>query len=188
MRTFIALELPEGMRWETAALARGLASRVSGRFMARESYHVTLAFLGEIDEAAARSVIGALDEVALHCDPVELRPDGLGTFGRPRDCTLWLGLAATDALIGLARLLRGALNERGITFDGKSFRPHVTLARRASLPAAPLEGPVFPAPALAHRVTFFKSSLSSSGAVYKPLYTVELGIGEASVGCSGLLE
>lgn len=188
MRTFIALELPDRMRCEVASLAHGLSGLIPGRFMARGTYHVTLAFLGEIDEAVARAVVGALDEIAPRHGPIGLRPTGLGTFGRPRDCTLWLGIDRTGELAALAGDVRGALDERGVAFDAKPFRPHITLARRASLPATPLEGLVFPADALARRVTLFKSSLASSGAVYKPLYTISLDSGEGPGARSGRLE
>lgn len=173
MRTFIALELPEAFEDEVADLARQLSGTVSGRFMKRETYHLTLAFLGEIGEAESREVIAVLDEVAGACDAVALQPTGLGTFGRPRDCTLWLGLAQTDELMTLADELRTQLDKRGIAYDRKAFRPHITLARRAVLPKAPLEGLVFPTADAACRLTFFKSTLSQEGASYKPLYSVE---------------
>ena len=175
MRTFIALELPESFEDEVADLARQLSGMVSGRFMKRETYHLTLAFLGEIGEAESREVIAALDEVADSCAAVALRPESLGTFGRPRDCTLWLGLAQTDELMALANELRTRLDKRDIAYDRKAFHPHITLARRAVLPKAPLEGLVFPTADTAHRLTFFKSTLSQEGASYKPLYSVELG-------------
>lgn len=175
MRTFIALELPEAFEDEVADLARQLSGLVSGRFMKRETYHLTLAFLGEIGEAESREVIAALDEVAYTCDTVALRPTGLGTFGKPRDCALWLGLTQTDELMTLADELRTQLDKHGIAYDRKAFRPHITLARRAVLPKAPLEGLVFPAADTACRLTLFKSTLSQEGASYKPLYSVELG-------------
>lgn len=175
MRAFIALELPELFEDEVAALARQLRDAVDGRFMRRETYHVTLAFLGEIDEAGAREALAALDEACGAAAPVPLVADGLGTFGRPHDATLWLGLRAGDGLASLARAVRSALDARGIAYDRKAFRAHITLARRARLPKGELPALVFPAPATVARVTLFKSELAPEGATYKPLYTVELG-------------
>ena len=174
MRTFIALALPEEFEEETADLARQLSALVSGRIMPRANYHVTLAFLGETDEVASREVIGALDEVARRHGSVTLRPSGLGSFGKPRDCTLWLGLEPSRELIALADDVRDALDACGITFDRKPFRPHLTLARRAALPRAALEGLVFPREARASRLVFYKSILTQEGATYKELYAVEL--------------
>ena len=109
------------------------------RFMPRENYHVTLAFLVDIGEAEARGAMDALDEAAAAAAPIDLVPQGLGTFGRPRDATLFLALAPDPALVDLAARLRAALSARGIGFDAKAFRPHVTLARRARL-GATLDG------------------------------------------------
>lgn len=175
MRAFIALELPELFEDEVAALARQLRDAVEGRFMRRETYHVTLAFLGEIDEALARGAMEALDEACETVAPVPLVTDGLGTFGKPHDATLWLGLCGGDGLASLASAMRAALDARGISYDRKAFRAHITLARRARLPKGELPALVFPAPATATRVTLFKSELAPEGATYKPLYTVELG-------------
>ena len=74
----------------------------------------------------------------------------------------------------MAADLRRALTERGIAFDTKPFRPHITLVRRAKLPRGTLPTLDFPAPAQAKRMTFYKSTLSAEGATYKPLYSVDL--------------
>ncbi len=175
MRTFIALELPDLFEDEVASLARQLSNAVAGRFMRRETYHVTLAFLGDVDEMGARAAMAALDAACAGAAPVELAPEGLGTFGRPRDATLWLGLRPTPELTGLAEAVRTQLDARGCSYDRKAFRPHITLARRARLPEGALPGLAFPLPATARRVTLFKSTLTQEGARYKPLHTVELG-------------
>lgn len=174
VRTFIALELPELFEDEVTALARQLRDVVGGRFMRRETYHVTLAFLGEVDEACARDVMAALDEACAGRVAVGLAPDGLGTFGRPRDATLWLGLRPVPELLALAGDVRAALDARGVAYDRKTFRPHITLARRARMPQGELPVLEFPEPGRATRMTLFKSELSSEGATYKPLYTIEL--------------
>lgn len=174
MRAFIALELPYEFEDELAGCTRQLASVVSGRFMKRSTYHVTLAFLGDIDEGEARSAMDALDAACADMGPAPLSAEGLGTFGRPRDATLWLGLARSTQLMDLASRVRTELENRGIAFDAKPFLPHITLARRAHIPAGALPDLPFPLPAEATDVTLFKSILDQSGATYKPLYTVEL--------------
>lgn len=175
MRTFIALELPREFADGTAALARQLSSAVKGRFLPRENYHLTLAFMGEIGESQARDAIAALDAACAGCASVELKPEGLGHFGRPSDATLWLGVAASPELIRLCSRVREELAAAGLPFDDKPFRPHITLARRARLPQGQLPGLVFPLPEDATRVTLFKSTLTQDGPIYKALYSVELG-------------
>lgn len=174
MRAFIALELPEGFVEDVAAMARVLSAAVEGRFVPRQNYHVTLAFLGDVDEAQAREAMDAIDEACAEAAAVPMCPDGLGKFGRASDATLWMGLTPDAELTGLADRMREALGARGIGFDDKPFLPHITLARRAKLPKGALPELAFPLPCSAARVTLFKSTLSRDGAQYKPLYEIEL--------------
>ncbi len=174
MRAFIALEPPDNFVEDVVAMARILSAAVEGRFVPRQNYHVTLAFLGDIDETQTREVMDVMDEACARAAAVLMRPDGLGKFGRASDATLWLRLASGPELTDLAARLREALRSRGIEFDDKPFLPHITLARRAKLPKTPLPELAFPLPCDATRITLFKSTLCRDGAQYKPLYTVEL--------------
>ena len=87
MRAFIALELPADFADDTAAAARRLSASLEGRFLDRSTYHLTLAFLGDIDDAEASRAMDALDVACAGSAPVSLAPDGLGKFGRPADGT-----------------------------------------------------------------------------------------------------
>lgn len=178
MRTFVALDLPEQFADEVAALARTLARRVEGRFVRRETYHVTLAFLGETDEAQAARAMGALERACAGTGPVPLQPRGLGSFGRGRDATLFLDLdgraGGACSADSLAARLREELTCRGLAFDERTFRAHVTLARRARL-AGDLAHLPFPLPGLATTATLYRSYLEPEGARYKALHTVSLG-------------
>ena len=148
---------------------------VRGRFVARSTYHVTLAFLGEIGEAEARLVMDVLDTACANTTAIRLVPDGLGIYGKPVDATLLLKLAHGRDLMNLAMAVREGLRARGVSHDEKTFDPHVTLARRARVLPQALSNLVFPAESVAASVTLYKSELSQEGATYKPLYTVELG-------------
>lgn len=174
MRAFVALELPDNLAADTAALSRQLSAAVKGRFLPRGSYHLTLAFLGEIDEREAASAIDAMEAACKGLGPITLRSDGLGKFGRSQDATLWLGIASSPQLESLAARLREELSARDAPFDGKPFKAHVTLARRASLPQADLPPLAFPLDDQARRVTLFKSTLKRDAATYKPLHSIEL--------------
>ncbi len=174
MRAFVALELPEAFADEVSELARRLEAVCEGRFVPAESHHLTLAFLGEVGEAGARAAMGALEAACAGAGPVRLAATGLGTFGRARDATLWLGVEKDARLMALAGRLREELLARGLPFDEKPFLPHVTLARRVRVPRGSLGELAFPLPDEASRITLFKSTLEPDGARYKPLYTVEL--------------
>ena len=174
MRAFIALELPDAFADEVAGLSRQLSQLCEGRFVPAENHHLTLAFLGEVGEAEAALAVSALETACAGCGPVELRAAGLGTFGRGRDATLWLGIEKDPELVRLALRVREQLNTRGLAFDEKPFMPHITLARRVRGLGGSLDGLAFPLPDEAFRVTLFRSYLDAEGAWYKPLFSVDL--------------
>lgn len=174
MRAFIAFELPQRFVDDTARLARQLSAAVPGRFMPPENYHVTIAFLGDIGEADARSAIDALDAACADLGPISCTATGLGKFGRASDATLWLGIAQAPGLMDAAAHVRDRLRDHGLAFDAKPFMPHITLARRVRIPRTGLDGLAFPEPCELARVTLFKSTLDQAGATYKPLYTAKL--------------
>ena len=171
MRVFVALELPQAFASDIAALSRQLKYAVEGRFLAAETYHLTLAFLGEATEAGIAS---AIEAACTNAAAIPLRSDGLGKFGRASDATLWLGIAATPDLMRLAETVREELGARGGAYDGKPFKPHITLARRVRIPRTDLPPLAFPLNDEASAVTLFKSTLARDGATYKPLYTARL--------------
>lgn len=174
MRAFAAVDLPAEFEDEVAALARSLHACVEGRFLKRQTYHVTLAFLGEINEADARRAIDALERACAQSAPVLLEPKGFERFGHRREGLLALALEADPGLVGLAENLRSGLRARGVAHDEKRFSPHISLVRRARLEAPSLPDLPFPHACVAEFATLYKSTLTPEGALYKPLYTVDL--------------
>ena len=175
MRTFVAVELPEGFKDEVAGMARQLSAVVDARYAPRANYHITLAFLGDITEVQLRGVIDVVEAAARGLQAFSLRPDGIGKFGKSHNATLWMGIVKVPELMSLAENVREGVRAEGIALDDKAFLPHITLARHATIPNTELPQLLFPQDATAHKVTIFKSTLLKTGAEYKPLHTVELG-------------
>lgn len=173
MRAFIALELSEGFVSDTVALSRVLEARLEGRFMPRENLHLTLAFLGEIGEEDTCRAIDAMDS-ACRGEAIVLRSTGFGKFGRSQNATLWLGIEPVYELVSLSSRLREELSARGLLYDDKPFKPHVTLARHVHIPKGMLSDLIFPAEGEFTALTLFRSKLSREGAVYKSLYSIPL--------------
>ena len=179
MRTFIALDVPLDFADDAAALARRLSASIEGRFLPRDTYHLTLAFLGDVDETQLAAATTALEAACADAPPVPLRSDGLGKFGQASDATLWLGIAPNPELEQLTERLRNELRDRSVPFDAKPFKAHLTLARRARIPHVGLPHLAFPHDDEAVDVTLYKSTLDRAGAIYKPLRTVRLGADRA---------
>ncbi len=136
MRLFVAIELPDAWREEARRIREQLAAALGDgtglRFTATERLHLTLRFLGDVDEAVVPDLRGQLaQEVATVEVPLELA--GLGQFGsRSRPTVLWLGLAGDlDRLAALRAAVERAVVAAGLEGDERPLRPHVTLARVA---------------------------------------------------------
>ncbi len=160
MRLFIALPLPDALREALLRSQENLRRQgVRANYSREENLHLTLAFLGEVEAAGAQEAVLSLDEPAF---PLTLA--GSGAFGD----LLWAGIQKNEALDRLAARVRRALEERGLPYDRKPFRPHITLARRVRSPEPPRV--ILPRlSAQAEWVTLFRSERLDGTLVYTPL-------------------
>ena len=125
MRLFIAIALPREVRDDLARLQRGLRS---ARWIAPENFHLTLAFLGELEGTEAADVDAALSSLRL--PSFTLRLEGVGVFGEGRKLrALWAGVAQNEALCRLQAKVVRAVESAGQPPAARKFKPHVTLAR-----------------------------------------------------------
>lgn len=141
-RTFIAIDLGEEAR---AALGREIARlrrALPGiRWVNPDNLHLTVAFLGELDDAQVLAVMAAASTAAAATAPFTLELAGLGTFGphwAPR--VVWAGIGGQrQALMATEARVARALEARGFLPDERPYSPHLTLAR---LPDRPEQGDV----------------------------------------------
>lgn len=96
-----------------------------------EALHLTLAFLGEVQEALVPSFAEALEPLGKLHGPFELEAMGSGTFGPPlHPRVLWVGLeGAVQALANLRKDVARVLAPLGYLEEARAFSPHLTLAR-----------------------------------------------------------
>lgn len=168
-RLFVAVEIPGGVREEIAAATdplRRTAPQV--RWVAAEAYHLTLAFVGWVEDPGVRALEDACAVAASGAEPFTVTLSGTaGTFGGG---VLWAGLADCGPLEQLATALRAALAKREMAVEQRSFHAHVTLARPARgvrLPrglADAYTGPRSTWPV--ERLVMMRSRLHPSGARY----------------------
>ena len=125
VRLFVALEIPDELRARLGALAAGVDG---ARWVAAENLHVTLRFIGEIDDAAARDI--AMDLSAIRAPMFDLTLVGAGHFESGRRVRqLWVGVERNSALVALRDKVESVLVRAGLAPEGRRFQPHVTLAR-----------------------------------------------------------
>ncbi|MBI1206662.1 MAG: RNA 2',3'-cyclic phosphodiesterase [Azospirillum sp.] len=176
VRLFVALDFPPSVRERLTGLAGGVPG---ARWVAPENLHVTLRFIGEVDDARLDDIDLALGRVDAPAFPLVL--EGVGRFGRgARPHALWAGVAPSPALNHLQSKIESALVRAGLAPETRTFLPHVTLA---SLKLSPLERV---ARFLAERALFragpiaveqfglFESHLSHNGSIYHLLRAYRL--------------
>lgn len=133
-RLFIALELPLSCRERLAALAvplRGI------RWLAADQLHLTLAFLGDVGEAAEQRLCERL--AALRVPPFFIHIEGVGYFGGVRPSILWAGVGPGHPhLFALHKRVHDGLLAAHFDLAQRPFHPHVTLARLTGVAAATL--------------------------------------------------
>lgn len=175
LRLFVAIELPDDVKQTIAPLAGGLPD---ARWVAPESLHITLRFIGEVDEGTAEDIDAALGTV--HSEPVKIALRGVGCFetkGRVR--AVWSKVTGDDLGVLQGRV-ESSLKRIGLEPEGRKFTPHVTIARLKGVPArivAPyLEhfGNFRAGPFTADHFTLFRSHMGHGGSHYEALAHYEL--------------
>ena len=187
-RLFVAIELDAAARI-AIALEQKRLKRIAGdegrstlKWVKPEHMHLTLAFLGEVDEERSHALIDAIHQPIPH-PAVTIALGGIGMFppqGPPR--VLWLGLSAGEAdVIAIQRVVAARVKEAGVELDARPFHPHLTLARwrhsrqsdRRRLAGVDTREAVARVEATA--VTLVHSRLSSNGPAYTALCDAPLG-------------
>ncbi|WP_114392337.1 RNA 2',3'-cyclic phosphodiesterase [Oleisolibacter albus] len=177
IRLFVGLALPEEVRLRLARLGGGVPG---ARWAPAANFHITLRFIGEVDEGLAQDIDMALETVA--SPPFPLALSGLGSFGKGhRTHTLWAGVERNEALHHLRDRVESALVRAGLPAEERKFSPHVTLARLGDAKADKLarfleeQGLYHDGPILVDRFVLFESVLGKGGPVYHALRTYLLG-------------
>ena len=166
MRLFIAIRFPENIKKALSDTAADLRRHgVRGNFSRSENLHLTLVFLGEVK--SPEGVLKAVDRVSF--TPVHLELGEGGSFGD----LYWVGLKESPELKGYVERLRAQLKKDGIWFDGKPFRAHITIVRRArNAENAKLH--VRDEAFTAKKVSLMKSERIGGKLIYTEIYSVNL--------------
>ncbi|MSO71534.1 MAG: RNA 2',3'-cyclic phosphodiesterase [Alphaproteobacteria bacterium] len=168
LRLFTAIELPEDTRRRLAALARPLPGTA---WVKPENMHLTLSFIGEVDEGLAADIDIELARISQPSFEIALA--GVDQFeSRARVRAIWVGVERAPALMALQAKVESALKRAGASPEIRRYTPHVTLARFHDLPihkVAPFiaqrnhfrEGPI-----AVEGFSLMSSRLGHAGAVY----------------------
>jgi 2'-5' RNA ligase len=123
-RLFTGLEIPQDVAQTLSMLRGGLPG---ARWIDPHNYHVTLRFIGDVDDGDAREVASLLGRVRR--GPFELRLDGLTSFGGKKPRAVVATVAPSPALMEAQAEQERLMQRIGLEPEGRKYTPHVTLAR-----------------------------------------------------------
>jgi 2'-5' RNA ligase len=123
-RLFTGLEIPADVAFDLDLMRGGI---IGSRWIDRESFHITLRFIGDIDEGLAREIAYELDGVTAR--PFSLRLKGIDYFGGNKPHTLHAGVEENADLRRLQSIHERICQVLGLMAEPRKFTPHVTLAR-----------------------------------------------------------
>ena len=132
IRTFIAVEVSPAIRTRLVAMQREFASTAQEvKWVEEENLHVTLKFLGQVDEREVHTVCRLVQEAVAGQAPFDMTVAGIGAFPnakRPR--VIWAGVTAGGPeLIRIHADLERALRAQGYPREDRPYTPHITLGR-----------------------------------------------------------
>ncbi len=192
IRSFVALPLSvaltrrlvDEVATRRAALGAQVAQQIA--WVPAANLHVTVKFLGSIQEEAAGAIRDRLRSCVADLAPVELRLTGFGAFPAADDAhVLWAGVAATPALLVLAAAVERELVAFGLDAETRAYHPHVTVGRLRK-DVAPLgaaltnffgDAAIAIGSGAANELVLYESRTPKAGVEYVRLGQVALGTG-----------
>ncbi len=176
-RVFIALPVQFPATDEFVMLAKTLEKNVrSLKVVSSEQYHITLKFLGHIDDEKLSSMKGDFDAIPLPSSPLPYRIKGTGAFpGLKNPSVFWCGIETDIHSIRKIHNDVETLSEKhGFAREKRGFTPHLTIARikhKSSVPHDLIDffqkhGSTHYGESAFNHISIYESSLTPRGPVY----------------------
>lgn len=186
MRIFVGIDLSDEAREMAAEYIDGLRREFPNTRVGwerAEKLHLTLKFLGEIDEDQLGRLKNAVSRVVKEVKPFGLEISDTGVFPqveKPR--VLWLGVSGNiDALNDLYQRIETECEKEGFPREQRKFNPHLTIGRvrqpqnGGELAKQHLQNSAEPAGMQVSELVIFLSTLQPTGSIFKKLFKFRLG-------------
>ncbi|HAF07493.1 MAG: 2'-5' RNA ligase [candidate division TA06 bacterium 32_111] len=130
-RLFIAFKIPSDLKNELLLVQHKIKNNLDLKgvnWVKPDNMHITIAFLGQIDEKSVPQIVNIMDSA--NFNPVQVKGEGLKFFNKNNyPAIFFYSLEITDELKDTVGRIRETLIKNGIDFDRKNFNAHVTIAR-----------------------------------------------------------
>ncbi|AXS42084.1 RNA 2',3'-cyclic phosphodiesterase [Breoghania sp. L-A4] len=166
-RLFTGLEMPAETAMMLSSLRGGLRN---ARWIDPENYHITLRFIGDIDDRTADEVAFALGRI--NRTPFEIRLGGLAAFGNKKPHSIYAAVAPNPQLAELQAEQERIIQRLGLPAERRKFIPHVTICRCKGSATADvarwlaMRGGFSAQPFIAGRFVLYSSKASTGGGPY----------------------
>ena len=176
IRLFTAIEIPEDIREELSHLKSSIEN---ARWLSPKNYHLTLTFIGDIDETQVERIDTSLLKLSEPNFSLEITETGF--FGHKKDPRiLWAGIKHNESLNHLKNKVDVALDHAKIDFEHRHYTPHITLARMKNANPAEIgsfmeEYNLFHSRKIeVNRFALYQSHLTNHGSQYEVIKTYPL--------------
>jgi 2'-5' RNA ligase len=131
LRSFIAIELPESIQSVLSDIQSDFKkSGVDGRWARPENIHLTLKFLGTIEESMVKGITDVLQKTSGNYRTFTLTLSGVGVFPNVRSPrVLWVGMNDSSVLTSLQADIEDGLASLGFEQEERKYTAHLTLGR-----------------------------------------------------------
>jgi 2'-5' RNA ligase len=179
IRCFIAIKMPDTLLTDIGQYIQQIKKLAPDvRWVKARSIHITLKFLGEIEENLLQQVVNELHPLKNLVEPFDLVVSGFGSFPSEKNPRVfWIGLEADvkNSLFTLHKWIDTKLESLGFTKEKRRFSPHLTVGRVKRpqnynklyhfIERNPFPKRIFKV----EKVILMRSELNVAGAIYTPI-------------------
>lgn len=180
MKVFIAVTLTSEVREQLGIISRKVeAHSEKGSFYPDEIYHITVKFIGKVNEPIAEELKSIIDIVAKMVKPFYVEIDKIGYFRRKGGIIVWAGTEKIpEELKVINEELENMCKVLGYPKEKRSYEPHITLGRRVVLDSTfeELEETIgdFSAKGLVTKILLLESTRVDDELKYIPIHSADL--------------
>ncbi len=184
VRLFIAVEITDETRKKLTEFQNNLKKACAGvKWVLPENIHITLKFIGYLDEEKIGNVVNIIKDSVIHIKPFNLNYTGAGVFPTPKNPrVIFAGIVDKDAILKkIHEHLNNQLMALGVERESRKYQVHLTVGRVKTrknteklMEALNSYNEFKFSSEVVNQVILMKSDLSPNGAVYTKLHTINL--------------
>lgn len=180
MRLFYAIEFENDVKEYIKRFQDTIKNNsLRGNFSHKENFHLTLKFIGEVEEEKLTEIKNSLDRAVNKIEPFAIKFERLGVFTKADKKIVWIGIINEDELLNsLYDSLEAALSDKGFPKESKGYSPHITLSRETVFKAGFEEQlkriKIDPMEIKINKVSLMESTRVNGKLTYRAIYVKEL--------------